>query len=400
MPIYRSMERNRNIRLVDTTLRDGEQAPGVCFSPELKVEILKMLYAAGIRDFEIGTPAVSDDEQLAIQQMLSLGLDANLSVWCRARIEDLELAYKLGAKMVNLSLPVSTIQLKAIGKTEDWAIAQLKECLTFANTYFDFIVVGAQDGSRSTPKFLELYIQTAISFYKVKRIRIADTVGILNPFSVYELFSSLTAKFPNTEFEFHGHNDLGMANANGLAAIKGGADLVSVTVNGLGERCGNTPLEELVLALQYSEKINLNINKRHLMIICDILTTISGRKIWDSKPFNGKMCFTHESGIHTRSLLTNPLAYQPYRPEELGRKMQFIYGKHSGKSAIVELLNRNNLSYNNELLVFLLDEMKKSKFSSSGLSEDDVIAIYHQNFTKQTENTVLFQSESDWVGLN
>ena len=394
------MERIRNIRLVDTTLRDGEQSPGVCFSPELKVEILKMLVQAGINDFEIGTPAVNEDEQQAIRQMFELGLDANLSVWCRARKEDLELAYKLGAKMVNLSLPVSVVQLEAISKSENWAINQLVDCLEYANSHFDFITVGAQDGSRAELKFLDSYIQTAIAFDKVKRIRIADTVGIMNPFSVFELFARVTENFPETEFEFHGHNDLGMANANALAAIKGGADLVSVTVNGLGERCGNTPLEELVIALQYSENINLNINKRRLMAICDIMATISGRKIWDSKPFNGKMCFTHESGIHTRSLIENPLAYQPFRPEDVGRKMSFIYGKHSGKAAIISLLNKHHLSFTDEVIQFLLSEIKRLRMSSSGYTETDVIELYHRHFTKHVNSKKLFQSKNDWIGLN
>ncbi|MFA9388953.1 MAG: hypothetical protein ACERKD_04055 [Prolixibacteraceae bacterium] len=394
------MERIRNIRLVDTTLRDGEQAPGVCFPPDLKVEILKMLYEAGIRDFEIGTPAVNEDEQIAIQQMLALKLNANLSVWCRARLDDLELAHQLGVKMVNLSLPVSRLQLAAIGKDEVWALAQLNQCLEYANVKFDFIAVGAQDGSRADAAFLEKYIETAVSFKNVKRIRLADTVGIMNPFSVYELFSELTQKFPATEFEFHGHNDLGMANANGLAAIKGGADLVSVTVNGLGERCGNTPLEELVLALQYSEEINLKINKRRLLMICDIIATITGRKIWESKPFNGEMCFTHESGIHTRSLITNPLAYQPFRPEDLGRKMTFLFGKHSGKASIIALLTSNHLSYNNEVIQILLNEIKTNKISSSGYAEDDVLALYHRHFTSHIDRTKLFQSQNDWIGLN
>ena len=394
------MERNRNIRLVDTTLRDGEQSPGVCFSPELKVEILKMLYQAGIRDFEIGTPAVNEDEQQAIRQMIALGLEANLSVWCRARKEDLQLAHQLGARMVNLSLPVSVVQLEAIGKSEEWALQQLNECLTYANAHFDFIAVGAQDGSRANPEFLNRYIQTATAYNNVKRIRIADTVGIMNPFTVFELFTSMVESFPETEFEFHGHNDLGMANANALAAIKAGADLVSVTVNGLGERCGNTPLEELVIALQYSENIKLNINKRKLVAVCDILATISGRKIWDSKPFNGKLCFTHESGIHTRSLIENPLAYQPYKPEAVGRQMSFVFGKHSGKAAIISLLNKNHLSYSDDVVQLLLDEIKQRRMSSSGYSEADIVAIYHRTFTKNVDSKELFQSENDWIGLN
>lgn len=391
----------RDIRLVDTTLRDGEQAPGVCFSPEVKVEILKRLFAAGIRDFEIGTPVVNRDEERAIKQMLELGINANLSVWCRARLGDLKLAHQLGVTMVNLSLPVSEIQLKAIDKSTDWAISQLKECLEYANSHFQFITVGAQDGSRANPDFLDKYIQCAIAYDKVKRIRIADTVGIMNPFSVFELFSKVTSKFKDTEFEFHGHNDLGMANANGLAAIKAGAQLVSVTVNGLGERCGNTALEELVIALEHSENIRLNINKQQLYKVCDMLATITGRGIWESKPFNGKYCFSHESGIHTRSLIRNPLAYQPFRPEEIGRKMAFMFGKHTGKAAIIELLNANNLSFTDDVVTLLLEEIKNVRISSSGFTESDVLELYYKNFARKvTSSKELFQSENDWMGLN
>jgi homocitrate synthase NifV len=385
------MERERNIRLVDTTLRDGEQAPGVCFSPEIKIEILKILYDAGIRDFEIGTPAVSEEEQEAIRQMIALRLDANLSVWCRAKIVDIELAYRLGARMVNLSLPVSQIQLEAIGKDEEWAISQLTECLAFANTHFDFVTVGAQDASRSDFRFLDKYIQTAISFDKVKRIRIADTVGIMNPFSVFELFSSLTNRYKQTEFEFHGHNDLGMANANALGAIKGGADLVSVTVNGLGERCGNTPLEELVIALQYSEGIHLDINKRRLMAICELISILSGRKMAQSKPFNGEMCFTHESGIHTRSLLVNELTYQPFSPTDIGVKNRFVYGKHSGSAAIRSLLKQRRFSFDKNVIDLILNEIKSNtRYSSTGLSENEVLEIYHQKFSKKNDSNNFF----------
>lgn len=375
------MEINSRIRLVDTTLRDGEQAPGVCFSPEIKAEILKILYQAGIRDFEIGTPIVNTDEQLAIKKMLALNLDANLSVWCRACFEDLELAHSLGAKMVNLSLPVSLIQLEAIGKDYDWALTQLFECLLYANDHFDIIAVGAQDGSRAETDFLDKYIKTAISFNKVKRIRMADTVGILNPFQVYDLFKQLSADFPDVEFEFHGHNDLGMANANALAAIKGGAQLVSGTLNGLGERCGNTPIEELLIALEYSEGIRLDIDKRKLRVACSLVEEASGRKIYQSKPFNGEMCFTHESGIHTRSLLVNELTYQPFKAEDTGGTIRFIHGKHSGSAAIKSVLSAGNLPISNVKFKILLAEIKKhSRFSSAGLSSNDVLKLYHKLF--------------------
>jgi homocitrate synthase NifV len=385
---------NTEIKIIDTTLRDGEQAPGVCFPPEVKVEILKMLYHAGIRNFEIGTPAIGADEQEAVRLMLALNLDANLSVWCRANLNDLSLAAKLGARQVNLSLPVSDIQLKAIGKDRSWVFTQMKTCLEFASENFDFVTVGAQDASRADKCMLKDYINFAISSPIVKRIRLADTVGILNPFTVHDLFTRITEEFPNTEFEFHGHNDLGMATANSLAAIVAGVTSVSGTVNGLGERCGNAPIEEIVIALEYSWSTKLAIDKTRLQSICNLIFTLTRREIPASKPFSGAMCFTHESGIHTRSLLVNPLSYQPFLPEEIGREVRFIFGKHSGSAAIRALLNENKLFYTDPMVNKIIDEVKKNtRYSSLGHTGQHIIDIYKRNFSSYFDSENLFCSE-------
>ena len=388
---------NTEIRIIDTTLRDGEQAPGVCFPPDIKVEILKMLYHAGIRDLEIGTPAIGPDEQEAIRQMLALNLDANLSVWCRATLDDLALAAKLGVRQVNLSLPVSDIQLKAIGKDRNWVFAQLKTCLEFASENFDFVTVGAQDASRADKCMLKDYINFAISSPVVKRIRIADTVGILNSFTVHDLVSKMVEEFPNTEFEFHGHNDLGMATANSLAAIVAGATAVSCTVNGLGERCGNAPLEEVILALEYSWSTKLAIDKPCLQSICSLIATLTRREVPVSKPFSGEMCFTHESGIHTRSLLVEPLAYQPFHPKEIGREMKFIFGKHSGSAAIKALLDEKKLFCTNQMLEIVMAQIK---ISSDGYSASDIVELYHGLFSHCIDPCSLFCTENDWIALN
>lgn len=378
---------NRNIRLLDTTLRDGEQAPGVAFSAETKVEILKSLYDAGVRDFEIGTPAIGFHEQKSIARMLEMELPgAQRSVWCRARIDDLKIAYSLGADMVNLSLPVSRIQMNAIGKDEAWVIEQLNICLKYASKHFNFIAVGAQDASRAEPEFLEKYIESVNTFEKVKRIRIADTVGILNPFSCHELIKNLVGKFKKFEFEFHGHNDLGMANANGLAAIVAGADLVSGTINGLGERCGNTPIEELVIALEYSENLKLNIDKKALQVISNFVAEESKRTIYESKPFNGEMCFTHESGIHTRSLLVDENTYQPFSPEDLGVHKRFVFGKHSGSAAVKAVLFAKKLNTDDAIVEILMKEIKSTeKVPGKGIAENDVIELYHKHFSKSSQ---------------
>jgi homocitrate synthase NifV len=384
------------IRIIDTTLRDGEQAPGVCFPPDIKVEILKMLYDAGIRDFEIGTPAVSTEEQEAIRRMLALNLDANLSVWCRANLDDLKIAANLVVRHVNLSLPVSDIQLKAIGKDRNWVFSQLKSCLEFASENFEFVTIGAQDASRADKCMLKDYINFAIASPVVKRIRLADTVGILNPFTVQDLVGKIVEEFPNTEFEFHGHNDLGMATANTLAAIVAGATLVSCTVNGLGERCGNAPLEEVMIALEYSWSTKLNINKPFLQSVCDMIATLTGRKIPVSKPFSGEMCFTHESGIHTRSLTVDPLAYQPFHPEEIGREMCLVYGKHSGSAAIRSLLKTKKLFHTDSIVEIILNEIKQNiRYSSTGYSGNEVLEIYHQKFSKKNDSNNFFPFQGE-----
>jgi homocitrate synthase NifV len=394
-------EAGGGLRIIDTTLRDGEQAPGVCFPPDIKIEILKMLYDAGIRDFEIGTPAVSGEEQEAICRMLLLNLDANLSVWCRANLDDLQTAARLGARMVNLSLPVSDIQLKAIGKDRKWVFSQLKTCLEFASMNFDFVTVGAQDASRADKCMLKDYINVAKALPVVKRIRLADTVGILNPFTVHDLVGKMVEEFPNAEFEFHGHNDLGMATANTLAAIVAGATVVSCTVNGLGERCGNAPLEEVVMALEYSWSTKLTINKPRLQSVCNTISMLTGRKISVSKPFSGELCFSHESGIHTRSLSIDPLAYQPFHPEDIGRKMKFIYGKHSGSGAIRSLLESKRLFFTDPIVETILSEIKlKTRYSSSGFSDDDVLNIYHHHFSSCVEPGSPFCTENGSTKLN
>lgn len=390
-----------SIKIIDTTLRDGEQAPGVCFSPEVKVELLKMLFDAGVRHFEIGTPAIGTEEQRGISQMLSLEIDANLSVWCRATINDLTEAAKLGAKEVNLSLPVSDIQLKAMGKDRNWMFSQLKTCLNFASQYFDFVTVGAQDASRTSDCKLRDYIGYALTSAVVKRIRLADTVGIMNPFKVQNLVAKMVDEFPKTEIEFHAHNDMGMATANSLAAIVAGAQAVSVTVNGLGERCGNAPLEELIMALEYTCSTQTGIQLPKVQAICSMVANFSGRKIHPSKPFAGEMCFSHESGIHTRSLIADPLAYQPFKPEEIGREMHFIYGKHSGSASIKHLLQKKGLPAHEHVISTILNEVKTlSRYAHLGLSEDDVMAIYHQKFPDSYCSESLFTTENDWISLN
>lgn len=343
--------------IIDTTLRDGEQAPGVVFSLNDKIEIARRLDEIGIPELEIGTPAMGKAEQNDICSLLTQGFNFDATCWCRATINDLKAALVCGASRVNLSFSVSDIQLKTIGKDRDWVRTQLPEIMKFATDNFEFVAVGAQDASRADAGFLNEYIHASTSL-GAKRIRIADTVGLLNPLSVQSLFQRLTSDFPEVDFEFHGHNDLGMATANHVVALQSGASSVSLTVNGLGERAGNACLEEVAFALKYSCGYDYDLDGNRMVQLSKLVEKLSQRKLSASKPVSGDLVFSHESGIHCRSLKENPLSYQPFNPREIGRKTELVIGKHSGAGVITEILEKRNIFLPKDEIISLVSKIK------------------------------------------
>lgn len=328
--------------LIDTTLRDGEQAPGVVFSLSEKIEIARRLDEIGIPELEIGTPAMGRSEQRDIRCLLNQGFSFDATCWARAAKTDLKAALNSGATRISLSFPVSDIQLNALGKSRKWVMQSMPEIMKMACNEFDFVAVGAQDASRAELSFLKEYI-AAVQNFGARRVRIADTVGIMNPTSVEELFRALSSGFPLMDFEFHGHNDLGMATANHAMALVSGASSVSLTVNGLGERAGNAALEEVIFALKYSFGIDLGCRGELLTALSEYVERVSGRKQSVSKPVTGEMAFAHESGIHCRSLKENKLSYQPFHPRDIGKETVFVIGKHSGTGALTEFLEKKNI---------------------------------------------------------
>lgn len=351
------MNKNHFPHIIDTTLRDGEQAPGVVFSLNEKLKIASYLDELKIPELEVGTPAMGETEQNGIQTLLKQGFSFDSTCWCRATYDDLKAALKCGARRVNVSFPVSDIQLDAIGKSRKWVLTELPEIMKFATNNFDFVAAGAQDASRADINFLNEYIYH-LSFYGAGRVRIADTVGILNPLSVQSLFVGLSSRFPDMDFEFHGHNDLGMATANHVVALQSGAQSVSLTVNGLGERAGNACLEEVAFALKYSCGLDYSFDGETMVRLSHLLEKVSARNLPLSKPISGELVFSHESGIHCRSLKENPLSYQPFNPEEIGRETELVIGKHSGIGAVSEMLEKRNIFLSKPQLVSLLEKIK------------------------------------------
>lgn len=346
--------------LLDTTLRDGEQAPGVVFSLEEKLAIARKLDNIGVEELEIGSPFITERDFKMTKQIVEAGFKFRSSCWSRARISDIAIAHKTGADGVNISFPVSDIQLAALGKDRDWVLGLMGKVVKYAQQYFKYVSLGAQDASRAETDFLQTYVKEAEKL-GVFRMRIADTVGCLNPLSSFELVKKIKETITTKmQVNFHGHNDIGMATANSIAAIQAGADCVDVTVNGLGERTGNAALEQIIMGLKMTTNIEKKYKTEQIFDLCNYVAIASKRKIDDMKPIVGKMSHRHESGIHTNSLLKDRRTYEIFPATEVGKNdAEFVFGTHSGTAAVINLLKKNSIAISKNKAVELLDKIKK-----------------------------------------
>jgi len=249
----------------------------------------------------------------------------------------------------------------------------------YAASKFQYVVLGAQDASRSDEDFLIEFLHHAEQCH-VHRVRIADTVGILNPLSTRSLFKKLKKTFPATSFEFHGHNDLGMATANTIAALSSGADSASVTVNGLGERAGNAALEEVAMALELSCGIRTGLNTALFGKLSEIVSIASDIAVHAQKPIVGSSALHHETGIHTNLLLKNRKTYQIVDAPSIGKtETEFVFGKHTGHAAVKEFCNRRNLPLTECQTADLTNTIKqRSVVLKRNLSVNELLMIVNE----------------------
>lgn len=368
--------------IIDTTLRDGEQAPGVVFSPLEKKRIAQLLAETGIDEIEVGYPAISQAERDVIREIAAMQLPVRLTAWARANMADIELAASCGTEAVHISFPASQLYLELMHKEQGWIREQLHALVSKARELFDFVSVGGQDATRSDIAFLRRFMLDAEAA-GAERFRIADTVGIATPVSVMALGAALRECSP-LPIEFHAHNDLGMATANAFTALNAGFEAVSVSVTGLGERAGNAALEELAMALAMSGGFETHLDTTTLSRLCDAVASASGRAIQEQKPVVGRSAFQHESGIHCAALLQNPLSYQPFLPSQVGRNdFEMVIGKHSGTAAVIAHFNRRGVSVSKEEARELLDSIRShSDRLKRALRAEEIDAIREKNSVK------------------
>ncbi|MDY2795351.1 homocitrate synthase [Peptostreptococcus porci] len=368
--------KGKELKFVDTTLRDGEQTAGVVFANSEKLMIAEMLSDLGINQLEVGIPTMGGDEKDAIKQIVKKNLKSSIMAWNRAVIGDIEQSIDCGVDAVAISISVSDIHIQNKLKTSrEWVLEQMVKATEFAKKNGLYVSVNGEDASRADEDFLIDFINTAKEA-GADRFRFCDTVGVMDPFTIKNKIERIY-NATNFDIEMHTHNDFGMATANAVGGILGGANYVGVTVNGLGERAGNAALEEVLMALTRVLKFDSKIDTRKFKEISEYVSRASGRELPAWKAIVGSNMFRHESGIHADGALKDPKNYEAFDPSEVGLERQIVIGKHSGKAAVVNKFLEYDIKLDEADANRVLEEIRSTSVKlKRSLFDKEIVSIY------------------------
>jgi len=374
---------HKNIIIDDTTLRDGEQTAGVVFSKRDKVTIARMLDSIGVREIECGIPAMGREEREGVKALVGLGLNARLITWNRALIPDIQASIDSGVTAVDISLSVSDIMIRnKLRKSREWVREQLRCALGFAKDNGLYVSVGGEDASRADIEFLADLMRVTLEMGG-NRFRFCDTLGILDPFTMYDKVRALVEAVPDLPIEVHTHNDFGMATANTIAGIRAGATFANTTVNGLGERAGNAALEEVVMGLKHASGIETGIDTHRFRELSLFVAKASHRPLPAWKAVVGERVFAHESGLHTDGVLKDPKNYEGFDPAEVGLSRQIVVGKHSGSSGVIDRYKDMGIVISRSEALHLMDKIRSiAQQTRRPLNNNQLIKLYGSRHTQ------------------
>ena len=363
-----------DIIIYDSTLRDGEQMPGVSFSSEQKLTIARKLDEIGVPEIEAGFPAVSKTEQETVKRIANEGLDAKILVLSRLKKEDIDAAIDSDADMVLLFIASSPLHLKyKLHLSEEEIKEKVVKSIEYTKDHGIIPSFSTEDSTRTPLPFLEELVKLAYES-GAKRIGFTDTVGCATPQTIQYLFSHMRKLVP-TPFSAHLHNDFGLGIANALTALSSGANHICTTINGWGERAGNVPLEQLIMTLSVLYDKDLGIDTAKLTQLSQMVSNFTGIPIPKTQPFVGDNIFTHESGIHVAAILENPYTYEPISPEFVGNKRNLVLGKHSGKRMIKQILHDHDIDADENLVNDITTKVKKLGEKNGYVSNEEIMNL-------------------------
>ncbi len=365
----------REISVFDTTLRDGEQTPGVSLPVGYKIQIAKQLDKLGVDIIEAGFPSASKGEFEAVKEIADLGLNAKICGLARMVKGDIDAAIKADVDMVHIFIPTSKIQVEhTIKKSREEIIDISVECVEYVKSHGVECMFSAMDATRTEMDYLKR-IYKAVEEAGVDIVNVPDTVGIATPFKFYDMIKELREHL-KVPIDVHCHNDFGLATANTYAAVLAGADEVQVTVNGIGERAGNAALEEVV-ALLYAEGFKTNIRMEYLVETSRLVERLTGVRLPPNKPIVGENAFSHESGIHAHGVLKDARTFEPgiITPEMVGHKRRIVIGKHAGRHQIKKILEDAGYVVDEESLTKIVEKVKELGDKGKKVTDLDLFTI-------------------------
>jgi 2-isopropylmalate synthase len=365
------------LEILDTTLREGEQTPYVNFMVDEKIEIARLLDQVGVEMIEAGDPSVAPSVAKAVERIASLGLRAEIVAHSIASRSGIERAKDCGADRVAIFYATSKIHLDSkLHKTPEQAIEIICEHIDYARSLGLKVRYTPEDATRTDFDFLVRACNAAIEA-GADRISFADTLGIMQPHTMFERVCMLRQRLLSCKIDLHCHDDYGLALANAMAGIRAEADCIHTTVNGLGERTGIPDLAETIIAFNNLEGIE-KYNIQPLMNISNYLERISGFFLAPNKPITGQNAFSHKSGVHTNGILKDPRTYEPFDPALLGRERKIVIDKYTGKSAVAARLEEYGIEVSRAELEVIVSRIKNLSDERKQLFDTDILEIAEQ----------------------